>query len=142
MLTTQSRKLEAAGKPVQEKTTPLLRSQMYTSCLLDFTAGNERLELMMLCHPFSCMRVISCTAYEKRGTTVSIESTRLESTSRNAGDVSSSVWGSRQMKESCHFAPPQSFVFVCLRLRHLRLRPPTFSSAYVVIYLRLRLSVW
>ena len=35
--------------------------------------------------------------------------------------LSSSLWGNRQLKGSCHFPQPQSvsvFFFICLRLRH------------------------
>ena len=43
----------------------------------------------------------------------------------------SSLWGSRQLKGSCRFAPSPSasvFVFVCLRLR-----PPSSSSPFVFV---------
>ena len=49
--------------------------------------------------------------------------------------LSLSLWGSHQVKESCHFAPPQSVsvsVFVCLRLR---LRLPTSLSISVFVCL-------
>ena len=51
----------------------------------------------------------------------------------------SSLWGSRKLKENCLLCSiPECAVFFV----YLLLRPPTFSSACVVIYIRLRLSLW
>ena len=66
--------------------------------------------------------------------------------------LSLSLWGSHQVKESCHFAPPQSvsvFIFVCLHLHlpassstYIIIHPPMLLTAYLTIFLHLCPSLW